>query len=81
MMLHRATLLGRNLSNGLDFINDDVPVGKAYYVDLNATAKLTFALPDRGLEVTLSCILAYDRPDGGYHGFMPMELLKIEADA
>ncbi len=84
-MLHKATLISRDLKNGWDFIRDEVPLGKIYYVDLNKITELTFGRVDPVPQtIRLSCVLAFDTPEGGacgYHGYLPLEVLKIEANA
>jgi hypothetical protein len=81
-MLHRATLISRSTRDGWDVIEDDVPLGKVYYVDLESVAVFWHGLVERPGEcVERECIRAYNTPQGGDGGYMPLELLKIEAKA
>lgn len=82
-MLTRATLATRNLKNGWNLIEDDVPLGKVYYVDLSRVVKLTLERDDYPeIQVALDCVMTYDEPQGGdYGGYMPLSVLHIEPNA
>jgi hypothetical protein len=80
--LHKATLISRYTKDGWNVVEDDVPLGKVYWVDLESIATLKHGQHWRpGIEVDRECILAYDTPKGGGGGYMILELLKIEANA
>lgn len=81
-MLTKATLISRNSKNGFDWIEDHVPLGKVYWVDLASIVSLRWGHESRpGESFYYDCICAYDTPEGGYHEYLPLELLQIEANA
>jgi hypothetical protein len=81
-MLNKATLISRDLKNGWDLIREEIPLGKVYYVDLQDIVKLECGRKQSPFTVVLvDCIMAYDHPSGGYRAYMPLELLRVEADA
>ena len=81
-MLNKATLISRDLKNGWDLIREEIPLGKVYYVDLQDIVKLECGRKQSPFTVVLvDCIMAYDHSWGGHHGYMPLELLRVEADA
>jgi len=81
-MLNKATLISRNLKNGWDLIRDEIPLGKVYYVDLQDIVKLECGQKQSPFTLVLvDCIMTYNEPHGGYHAYMPLELLQIEANA
>jgi hypothetical protein len=81
-MRRKATLISRDTKDGWDYIRDEVPLGKVYYADMSTVALLlceNTALSSK--LVKRECVKVYDTLDGDEGGFMPMELLEIEADA
>lgn len=45
--LHKAILVKRTTEDGVDFIEDDVPLGKEYWVDLDSLGPLEWGCLDR----------------------------------
>lgn len=81
-MRQKAALIGRVTEEGFDVVYEHVPLGKLYYVDLNSVETMTVGNRNHpGVLVKKLMIQAYDRPEGGPGGWMPVELLKIEANA
>lgn len=81
-MLQRAALVTRNTKNGFDFIRDDVPLGKTYWVDLGSAKIVGWGRRERPGEVFYyECIYARDGPEDTNGGYMPLELLEVEANA
>jgi hypothetical protein len=81
-VLHKATLISRATLDGWEVIEEYVPLGKIYYVDLDSIFEIQHGQAEHpGVLVKRQAIMAYDRPDGREGGLMLLELLKIEADA
>lgn len=79
-MRQKATLTSRFTKDGWEVIRDEVPLGKVYYVDLESVTTLQHGQVERpGQWKDRECILAYNTPEGGEGGYLPLELLKIEA--
>ena len=80
--MHKARLVSRNTKDGWDYIRDEIPLGKIYYVDLNSIGAVPWSqIENPGVWVWRKCIRVYNTPEGGDGGWMPLELLQIEANA
>jgi hypothetical protein len=51
-------------------------------VDLNDIVKMESGRVELPMvTVILDCVMAYEEPQGGYGGYLPLELLRIEPSA
>lgn len=81
-MRKKATLISRNTKDGWEVVEDYVPLGKVYYVDLEDIFEVNHGqMAHPGVFVKRQAVMAYDLPQGEEGGLMLLELLKIEADA
>ena len=72
----KATLVKKITDSGIDFIKDEIPLGKVYEV-LPESISEGINLDSRTGECsTLTIILASN--DDGTFGWLPLELLKLE---
>ena len=81
-MLHKARLVSRDTKDGWHYIRNEVPLGKTYYVDLDSIVSVPCSkIENPGVWVKRELIRVYNTREGGDGGRMPLELLKIEANA
>ena len=81
-MLHKARLISHDTKDGWDYIRDEIPLGKIYYVDVDSITTMQCGqIENPGVWVERALIRAYNTSEGGDGGWMPLELLKIEPNA
>jgi len=72
------TLIARNTADGTDFVFDDVPLGKTYWVEMDTAHNAKWERS--GKVVVRYSAVCYDSEHGYEGGMMPLELLRPEVN-
>lgn len=78
MNIVKTTLKARTTQDGVDFIKDEVPLGKQYWIDLDSVRQGVWLNTDRNIEVTRPMAMVFAKEDGSDAGWMPLELFITE---
>lgn len=70
-----ARLIARNSADGTDFIRDDVPLGKTYWIDTRLIREETWGKLPTGKITRRETVTIFDGPKGLPTGWLPTELL------
>jgi hypothetical protein len=79
----RAALIARDVEPGWELVNESVPLGREYIVDLDTATEMTMVHRPDGRSKTLLCVLTVVAgPDGLFRptGWMPLFALRVEGD-
>lgn len=74
----KAFLIARNTADGMDFVRDEVPLGKVYWIDPASIRDKEWVRSDRPGTIVRQVVKTYSGPKGMFTGFFPLELLKVK---
>lgn len=77
MRIVNATFVNNYFEPGWQIMDDDVPIGKQYQIDLERTKSFTIVNPSLGKTGEFDCVYVVSP---GVPGYLPLMALKIEAD-
>ena len=80
MNLRKATLLKRNTDDGCEIVEDHVPLGKEYLVDVASIQLIRHVNREFGVDKMRHCIQVFDPVSHRSTGWFILECLEIQED-